>query len=408
MAGRGRFSRCTALLALVALCVASTGERGASVAPALVRIAPALVLIAPASIASPLPGPGHLEGAAFLNRIDAAAIAGAIAQAGAAAPAVSPVYDVDNHRLLYRTLDGNGRTVVASGLISIPVKRPGALSPVISYQHGTLFQNAQAPSNHAVAAEATVIMASLGYIVIAADYVGYGASAGTPHPYLLAAPSAAAVLDLLTAARTWQRAQGIADNGQLFLAGYSQGGHVTLAAHRAMQADGSPHLSRLVASVAGAGPYHLDITMDALFRSIRDRYPLLGGLLDPGLVHALGGSLRRELRRVLVRQLVPKDADVVLQTGFIDNHLAGDRDANARLSNVDDWAPQAPVRLFHGRDDRTVPHAGALHTVQAMRARGAQGVSLTACSAAPSSHRNCVAPYWNFMLATLAPLARDR
>ena len=41
-------------------------------------------------------------------------------------------------------------------------------------------------------------------------------------------------------------------------------------------------------------------------------------------------------------------------------------------------------------------------------ARGATAVSLTACPASPSSHRNCVAPYWDFLLATLAGLARDR
>jgi dienelactone hydrolase len=397
------------LVMLTALCGGSAVEQGPAVATAA-RVA-AQAGLSTAVLPAPSPSDtaeGQLEGAAFLNRIAAAEIARAVADAGEKAPSVTPVYAVDNHRLVYRTLDGSGRPITASGLVSVPVKPPGTPSPVISYQHGTIFHNAQAPSNHAVAAEAAVVMASLGYIVVAADYVGYGASAGAQHPYLMAAPSASAVLDLLTALRSWQRDHSVADNGQLFLAGYSEGGYVTLAAHRAMQAGRSPHLRSLVASVAGAGPYHLDITMDALFRTVRDKHPLLGALLDPALVKVLGGSLRRELRRVLVRQMVPKDADVVLQTSFIDNHLAGDRDANARLSNVDDWTPEAPLRLFHGRDDRTVPHAGALHTVQAMRARGALGVSLTACVAAPSSHRNCVAPYWDFLLATLGGLARDR
>jgi hypothetical protein len=43
-----------------------------------------------------------------------------------------------------------------------------------------------------------------------------------------------------------------------------------------------------------------------------------------------------------------------------------------------------------------------------MRPRGATHVSLTDCSATPSSHRNCVKPYWDFMLGQLAGLARDR
>jgi hypothetical protein len=122
----------------------------------------------------------------------------------------------------------------------------------------------------------------------------------------------------------------------------------------------------------------------------------------------VGGSLRREARRLLMRNLVPRDADVRLQASFIDLHFEGDHEAIERLSSVHDWKPEAPVSLFHGRDDRTVPHASAERTVQAMQARGATRVSLTSCSATPSSHRNCVAPYWNFMLGQLAALARDR
>ncbi len=408
MSRQWRSGRWTALVVLAAMCSGSAGRRPLVAPAASIAAGPGVIEADTGTATSVAPDAGRLLGATFLNRISADEIAQAIDRAGARAPAARPVYAVDNHRLTYRTLDGSGRPITASGLVSIPVKPAGAPSPVLSYQHGTLFKDAQAPSNHAVASEVAVVMAALGYIVVAADYVGYGVSAGAPHPYLMAAPSAAAVLDLLTAARTWKREQGIADNGQLFLAGYSQGGHVTLAAHRAMQAGNSPHLHRLVASVAGAGPYHLDITMNALLRRVREQHPVVGALLAPSIVQALGGTLQRELRRVLVRRMVPKDADVVLQTSFIDNHLSGDYAANARLSNVDDWTPQAPLSFFHGDDDRTVPHASALHTVRAMRERGAQAVSLTSCAASPSSHRNCVAPYWDFLLATLARLARDR
>lgn len=69
----------------------------------------------------------------------------------------------------------------ASGLVSVPVKAAGARNPVLSYQHGTIFRDIEAPSNNAVASEVAVVMASLGYIVLAPDYVGFGASKGT-HP----------------------------------------------------------------------------------------------------------------------------------------------------------------------------------------------------------------------------------
>ena len=365
----------------------------------------------PAPPTEPEPsGPGRLQGAELLNRISAADIAQALATANAAGdrvPAINPVYEVANHRLTYLTLDGQGRTVTASGLVSVPVKAAGARSPLISYQHGTIFKNAEAPSNHAVASEPAVVIASLGYIVVAPDYVGYGASLGQEHPYLLAAPSASGVLDLLTAAKSWRRSQGIADNGQLFLAGYSEGGYVTVATHRAMQAGASPHLATLVAAVPGAGPYHLGVTMDELLRRVKDEHPVIGALISPGLLKNLGSTVRKEVRRLLLRLIVPDDADITLQPTFLDTYMADDDAAMERQSNVHDWRPVAPVTLFHGRDDETVPYASATRTLQAMQARGAPQVGLTNCAAAPSKHISCVVPYWAFMLTQLSAWAHD-
>jgi hypothetical protein len=55
-----------------------------------------------------------------------------------------------------------------------------------------------------------------------------------------------------------------------------------------------------------------------------------------------------------------------------------------------------------------VPQASALQALHAMRSRGAARVSLTSCPAVPASHRNCVAPFLDFVLAQFAGLARDR
>jgi pimeloyl-ACP methyl ester carboxylesterase len=232
-------------------------------------------------------------------------------------------------------------------------------------------------------------------------------SKGTPHPYLLSAPSAAAVVDLLTAARTWRLKNRVADNGQLFLAGYSEGGYVTIAAHRAMQAAGSPHLANLMVDVPGAGPYHVGVTLDELLRRVRDENPLLGALISPGLLRYLSSSVRREVREQLLKRLLPDDADVVFDTTIIDNYLADDDAAIERQSNVHDWAPTAPVRFFHGRDDQTVPYANATRTLQTMLSRGASDVSLTDCTVVPSSHIGCVPPYLAFMLGQFADRVRD-
>ncbi len=362
----------------------------------------------PAPPAVPEPtGLGRLEAAERLENVAVASINEALRAAAARAPPVTPLYDVANYRLSYLTLDGEGREIVASGLISVPLKMAGAKSPLLSLQHGTIYRDEEAPSNHATADEPAVILASLGFIVVAPDYVGYGASKGAPHPYLRAAPSASAVIDLLTAARTWRRREGVVGNGQLFMAGYSEGGYVTVAAHRALQASASTHLAELVAVVPGGGPYHVGVTLDELLSRLRDDNPVLGALISPGLLRRLGSAVRREVRDELLKRLLPEDSDVVFDTRVLDHYLADDEAAIERDSNVHDWAPAAPLRLFHGPDDQTVPYPAAARTLQAMRSRGAGDVSLTDCSAEPSGHRDCVPPYLAFLLGELAARTRD-
>jgi pimeloyl-ACP methyl ester carboxylesterase len=352
-------------------------------------------------------GPGRTLGVERLQQISAADMRSALAAAGAKAPPLQVRYDVVSYRIEYLTLDGNGNQVRASGLLAVPVKPAGRRSPMLSYQHGTIFLDAEAPSNAIAPGEPPLLLAAAGYLVVAADYVGYGVSKGVPHPYLLSAPTASSVLDLLTAARNWRLRNGVAGNGQLFLVGYSEGGYATLAAHRAIEAGAGALRDELVSVVPGAGPYDLAATLDALLELVRKQNPVLAALVDPGFLRRLGGTIRDEVRRALVRALLPGDADVAFDTRFIDPYLADDRDLIERQSNVYDWKPITRLRLFHGRDDRTVPYISATRTLQAMQLRGATDVSLTDCTAVPAGHLECVPEYFGFVLGVLGQQARD-
>lgn len=400
--------RLTMLLAtvLLAACGGGGGADGPAVQTQAVREWPAAVPNAS--------GRGEFRGVTRLGVVPRADIAAAAAVPGSRTAGLVPRYAVTAYRLTYVTIDGQGREVVASGLVAVPDKPPGRMSPALLYQHGTIFKDAEAPSNAIAGGEGPIAAASLGYLVIAADYVGYGASRGTSqHPYLLSEPTAAAVIDLLRAAHHWHDTQGatagVQCNGQVFLLGYSEGGYATMAAHRTLQATASPYLPHVVSTVAGSGPYHVGVTMDVLLRRIKDENLLLGALINPGFLRHLGESVRNEVRRQLVKALIPDDADVSFQTVFIDNFLADDEAAMDRMSNVHDWAPQRPMRMFHGRGDRTVPYRAAEVTLQAMLGRGASPalVSLTDCAVTPSDHLPCVEPFFTLATAHLATLARD-
>jgi pimeloyl-ACP methyl ester carboxylesterase len=348
---------------------------------------------------------GALRSALALGSVSTAAISEAMV--GRRVPAITPVYAVDTFKLTYMTVDGEGRPIVASGLLAVPKKGAGARSPVISYQHGTIFRDAEAPSNNPTGSEPAVVLASLGYVTVAADYVGYGASRGAPHPYLLAAPTAAAVVDMLSAARTFARRNGVLTNKQLFLLGYSEGGYATAAAHRLLQTQGNDMHAELIGSSAGGGPLDVGATLDALLQLVRNENSFLAFFVNPDLLQNLGSSLRRQVRQEMLKRLIPEDSDVVFQTNFIDNFLANDREAIRRDSDVFDWRPAKPVRLFHGRGDQTVPFVASERAWVRMRERGAPDVTFQECTANPSGHLQCVPQYWQTVLGQMAAVARD-
>lgn len=353
-------------------------------------------------------GPGQFMDAAPLRTLAPAEIAAAIEGAGDAGLRATPRYAVQAYRLNYVTLDGQGQEILASALVALPQKPAGALSPVFSYQHGTIKHDADAPSHLADIGGPEVILASLGYIVLAADYVGYGASKGAAHPYLLAGPSASAVIDLLTAAKYWRQTQRVLDNKQLFLAGYSEGGYVTMATQKMLQTGTSIHRSEVVSVAPGAGPYNVGLTLDEGLKLVRQENPLLAALLNPGFLKYLSDADRHNVRDKLLEQVLGADADVIFMPTIFDHYMADDRASIERLSDVYDWLPEVAVTLFHGRDDRTVSYLNASTTLQAMQAKGsASRVSLTDCTAQPAGHRECVQPYWRFMLDSFGKVAKD-
>src|SRR6202043_2309265 len=86
------------------------------------------------------------------------------------------------------------------------------------------------------------VFASQGYIVVAPNYAGYDTSALSYHPYLNGDQQSKDMIDALTAARSalpMLSAPSVTDSGKLFVTGYSQGGYVAMATHRALQAAGA-------------------------------------------------------------------------------------------------------------------------------------------------------------------------
>ncbi|ASW01735.1 alpha/beta hydrolase family protein [Paraburkholderia aromaticivorans] len=178
----------------------------------------------------------------------------------------------------YRTVGGAGEPTNASGALMIPTGASatcGGPRPLMLYAHGTTaYRNYNLaditltdPANGDGAGEGisvAAMYAAQGYIVVATNYAGYAGSDLPYHPYLNADQQSADMIDSLQAARLalaeLKPDRSAGENGKLFVTGYSQGGFVALATHRALQAAGV----KVTASAPGSGPYALAAIADAL------------------------------------------------------------------------------------------------------------------------------------------------
>lgn len=184
----------------------------------------------------------------------------------------TPRCGVDIHYMEYGTVGGMGEATNATGAIMVPQGQTSGCSgprPIVLYAHGTSTDKAYniadiTDVSRPGASEGLLLAATYaaqGFIVVAPNYAGYDLSRLNYHPYLNAEQSAHEMVDALTAARKALPYVGGQDSGKLLLSGYSQGGHVAMATHRAMQAANMP----VTASAPLSGPYATAAFGDAVF-----------------------------------------------------------------------------------------------------------------------------------------------
>jgi hypothetical protein len=184
---------------------------------------------------------------------------------------IGPLCNVNVYQVDFYTVGGKGETATSSAALMIPSGSSSAACsgsrPVVMYAHGTnpsKSYNLGVLANSAEGVLVAAVFASQGYIVIAPNYAGYVDSSLSYHPYLVAAQQAGEMIDALTAAKSVlpePDVPNLTNTSRLFITGYSQGGHVAMATHRAMQSAGIP----VTASGPMSGPYALAAFADAVF-----------------------------------------------------------------------------------------------------------------------------------------------
>ncbi len=231
----------------------------------------------------------------------------------------TPVCDIAIHKLQFRTVGGANEATESSAALLVPSgldARCRGTRPILLYAHGTSSEKSFdmtriEDGQNAEGLVLAAIFAAQGYIVVAPNYAGYDSSTLAYHPFLNADQQSKEMIDALSAARSalpTTAAPLTRDSGKLFITGYSQGGHVAMATHRAMQAAGMT----VTASAPLSGPYALAAFTDAVFGGeVNGSAPLLFTMLLTGWqksyanVYASAGDVYESQYSTNIEALLP-------------------------------------------------------------------------------------------------------
>lgn len=275
----------------------------------------------------------------------------------------------------YESRDINGDPIRVSGRILYP--KQGKIKNMIIVSHYTIGSNAEAPSE---SFSFEGIYAALGYVVVIADYIGFGVTKDMVHPYLQANTTARNVIDMAVAARPFLKNRGIVpESDEVILVGYSQGGATTMHVQRLLETDEEyAGTFKIKINYAGSGPYDIARTYDYSIEKDKTGIPCAIPMIIQGMSIGMERPLDmffffKEPLLTHYREWLNSKKYTVSQISALigTNYLSEILTANARdKSNPEtarfyqelrknsipnNYYPQAPVYMFHSEDDQTVP-----------------------------------------------------
>jgi hypothetical protein len=334
-------------------------------------------------------------------------------------------YDVRYYRVLYTMPDLKGKTDTVSGLLVIPLDS-NRVFPRLVYQHGTSASSQDVPSfRTASGGEGTIgfLFGGLGYVAFLPDYLGLGVSKGV-HPYVHAKTEADAAIRMMRACKELLPRYRTHINDQLFITGYSQGGHAAMALHKAIETDAALSSEfKVTAAAPLSGPYSLSGVMRDLITS--DKTYLFPAYLPNTAIsfQAAYGNIYQNLTDIFkpvyaaeIQKFVNKTITLTqLNTTLIALLTATEgasrpsrmfqpavltavqtdpnHPVNAALRENDlfRWAAKAPTRIFYCMADDQVPFQNSIVARDTMKALGS--VDLTATDINPTAnHGGCFTP----------------
>lgn len=317
-------------------------------------------------------------------------------------------------------IDGTNDTV--SGLVVLPLLTNQEDLPLIVYQHPTSSSGRNdVPSSggFSIGSIESVALGAFGFAVFATDYLGLGESRGF-HPFVHAETETEAGINMMYACLDYlEMKEGVSwDSTNLFIAGYSQGGHASMALHRELETSMNDEFS-VTAAAHMSGPYSLSEVMlekfivDVPSQNVADVVFMLLGYqsfyqsiydsLSQVFVAPYDSIIQNfyedqyaliALEGQLINALMQNEDSVLTKRMFQPAFLSQLNDPESEIlqlireNDTYDWAPNAPTRLYYCAPDERVPARNSTLADSVMNQNGA--VDLEAINInATANHGDC-------------------
>ncbi len=296
--------------------------------------------------------------------------------------------DVKVVPLNYKTIGVSGEKTNASGVLLLPsgsnCTKPAGL---VAYAKGTDVQKLRTLANPADGETQLLaaVYAAQGYAVVATDYLGFAKSQYAYHPYLHADSEASSVIDSIRAAREAANALNASLSGKVMLTGYSQGGHSSMAAHRAIERDNAAEIN-VVAGAHLAGPYNLSgsLKSSAVIAGYQFFVPYLVTAWQKvyGTVYSKASDVFKDPYAGYIETLLPSATldyttlitsgklpygpsptearDAMFQLAYLTDAQTNEKNGLYLAGKKNDllgWSPKSKLMLCGGAGDPTVPPA---------------------------------------------------
>lgn len=273
--------------------------------------------------------------------------------------------------------DVDGTPLVQSGKLLLPAEGP--VKNIILVSHFTIGANSECPSE---AFPLEGIVASKGYAVAIADYIGYGVTANRIHPYMHTESTARSVVDMGLAVLPFLEEIGRKpESDEIILMGYSQGGSTTMAVLDLIQ-DEYHDTFKVKQVYCGGGPYDLAATFDVSMELDQTGIPSAIPMIVQGINE--GEHLGLEMKDFFQERLLNnyqewinskkypvKEINKLIGSSALHEIMTPEgRDKNSPktarlykallLNSTLYFIPHAPVYMLHSTVDQTVPFQNAL------------------------------------------------